>query len=255
MQFDSYITAMLASYLEMMEPITPMFHLAYAVLLNRLVFFGNRFRATFGWFVTFHYIMFLFLPSGWLWVQLGKSGPASFSRIIENGIPFWFSGRGFGLSGLHFVLTISLITLWFSEAKSPKNDYDFRKVRWWNFWVVPLILWGFIYPFSPADGSGELTFLGLPALWRSSFGVLINPTSTFLLGLLTLIYPRVNFKLFLGSSLALLVLAAGSIPFSPLEWPLGILALYNIFIGSFHLIQKKIRTGLPAPNSEGRLAE
>src|SRR5581483_3859172 len=106
MQFDSYITAMLASYLEMMEPITPMFHLAYAVLLNRLVFFGNRFRATFGWFVTFHYIMFLFLPSGWLFVQLGNSGPASCSRMLANGIPFWFPVRGLGLSRPHFVLTI-----------------------------------------------------------------------------------------------------------------------------------------------------
>lgn len=246
MPFDSYIAGMLASYLEMMAPITPIFHLAYAVLLNRLVFFGNRFRATFDWFITCHYVMFLFLPSGWLWVQLGRSGPASFSKMIANGIPFWFPGRGFELSGLHFILTVLLITLWFSEAKAPKNDYDFRKVRWWNFWVVPIILWGFIYPFSPMEGSNELGFIGFPALWRSSFGVLIHPTSTFLLGLLTFIYPRVNFKLFLGASLALLVMAVVSIPFSPLEWPLGILALYNVLIGSFQLIRKKIRAGISA---------
>ncbi len=239
MQFDSYIAKTLLSYLVMMEPITSIFHLAYLVLLNRLIFFGNRFRAGFEWFITFHYVMFLFLPSGWLWVELSQAVPVSFSRMISNGIPFWFPGRGFGLSGLHFILTVLLITLWFSEAKAPKNDYDFSKVRWWNFWVVPIILWGFIYPFRPMDERGELAFLGLSALWRSPFGVLINPTSTFLLGLLTFIYPRVNFKLFFGASLTLLFMAAVSIPSSPLEWPLGLLALYNLSIGSFHLFQKK----------------
>lgn len=239
MQLDSYIAKTLVSYLEMMEPVTPIIHLAYAVLLNRLVFFGNRFRGPFEWFITFHYIMFIFLPSSWLWVQLSQSGPSSFSTMIASGIPFWFPGRGFGLSGLHLILTILLISLWFSEAKAPKNDYDFRKVRWWNFWVVPVILWGFVYPFYPMEGLGEFTFLGFSALWRSPFGVLINPTSTVLLGLLTFIYPRVNFKLFFGASLALLVMAVLSIPFSPLEWPLGLLAVYNISIGSFHLIQKR----------------
>src|SRR3569832_1253593 len=234
MLFDSYIATMLANYLEMMGPITPIFHLAYAVLLNRLIFFGNRFRSTFNWFITFHYMMFLFLPSGWLWVQLGRSGPAFFSRIIANGIPFWLPGRGFELSGLHFVLTIYLISLRFSEAKSPQNDYNFSQVRWWNFWVIPIMIWGFVYPFSPMEGDGGSAFIGFPALWRSSFGVLINPTSTFLLGLLTLIYPRVNFKQFWGSSLALLVVAAASFRFYPMEWPLGIQALYNVLIGSFH---------------------
>lgn len=243
MQFDSYIAKTLQDYLVMMEPITPILHLAYLVLLNRLIFFGNRFRGGFGWFITLHYVMFLFLPSGWLWIQLSQAGPVSFSRMISNGIPFWFPGRGFGLSGLHFILTILLISLWYSEAKAPKNDYDFSKVRWRNFWVVPIILWGFVYPFRPMEERGEFAFLGLSALWRSPFGVLINPTSTFLLGLLTFIYPRVNFRLFFGASLALLVMAGMSIPYSPLEWPLGLLALYNLWIGSFHLIHKKRGSG------------
>jgi hypothetical protein len=53
MQLDSYIAQTPVNDLEMREPVTPIIHLAYLILLNRLVFFGNRFRVTFGWFQPF----------------------------------------------------------------------------------------------------------------------------------------------------------------------------------------------------------
>lgn len=245
---DAYVAKGLGEYIVMMQPIIPIFHLAYVILVNRLVLFGNQFRSPFEWFVTLHYVMFLFFPFGWLWVQLGKLGPASFGRIVESGIPFWIPGISFGLSGLHFMLTSLLIFLWFSEAKAPLNDFDFRKVRWWSYLVLPLVLWGFVYPFQQAAQPGEFVFLGIKGLWDSPFGALMNPTSTFLLGLLTFIYPRVNLKLFIGSASVLLVIALIAARSTPLDWPLAVLAGVNLFLGVILAIKR--RKALPAENPE-----
>jgi|GEM_PF-1166130 len=239
MLFDAYLAKGLSEYLDMMQPLIPMFHLAYLILVNRLALFGNRFRSPFEWFVTFHYGMFLFFPFGWLWVQLGKSGPASFARMVEGGIPMWIPGMSFGLSGLHFILTSLLIFLWFSEAKSPQNDFDFRKVRWWSYLVLPVILWGFVYPFRQGGQPGQFIFLGLSGLWGSPFGALMNPTSTVLLGLLTFIFPRVNLKLFIGSASVLLLIALITARSSPLDWPMALLAGFNLLLGLILAIKRK----------------
>lgn len=235
---DAYVAKGLGDYLDLMQPLTPMFHLAYVILVNRLALFGNQFRFPFEGFVTLHYVMFLFFPFGWLWVQLGKSGPAPFARIVEGGIPFWIPGISFGLSGLHFILTILLIVLWFSEARAPRNDYDFRKVRGWSYLVLPLVLWGFVYPFRPGE-QGEFVFLSYTGLWSSSFGVLMNPTSTFLLGLLTFIYPRVNLKLFIGSASVFLMIALVAARTSPLDWPMAFLAGLNLLLGFILAVKRR----------------
>lgn len=245
---DDYVAKGLGEYLVMMQPVIPMFHLAYVILVNRLVFFGNKFRSPFEWFVTLHYVMFLFFPFGWLWVQLGKLGPASFGRIVENGIPFWIPGMSFGLSGFHFMLTSLLIFLWFSEAKAPQNDFDFRKVRWRSYLVLPVVLWGFVYPFQQSEQSGEFLFLGVKGLWDSPFGALMNPTSTFLLGLLTFIYPRVNLRLFIGSASVLLVIALIASRSTPLDWPMAILAAFNLLLGAILVFKQKKES--PATDQE-----
>ncbi|MFY9271030.1 MAG: hypothetical protein WAO55_14910 [Candidatus Manganitrophaceae bacterium] len=242
MFLDSYVAKGLGEYLELMDPITPIFHLVYLILLNRLVLFGNEARGRFEWFVTLQYVIFLFLPFGYLWVQLGKLGPADFGRIVDRGIPFWLPGSAFSLSGLHFVLTLLLAFLWFSEAKAPQNDFDFRKVRWWSYAVVPVVLWGFAYPFRQTGQTGETAFLGMAGLWNSPFGVLPNPTSTFFLGLLTLIYPRVNFKLFFGSASVLLVISLIATRVSPLDWPLVILAGFDLLLGAVHFGVRRFKS-------------
>lgn len=247
MLVDAYMAKMLNEYLEMMQPIIPIFHLAYVILVNRLVLFGNEFRTRFELFVTAHYLMFLFFPSGYLWVQLGKMGPAAFARTVDNGIPLWLPGQSFALSGLHFMLTMFLSYLWFSEARAPKNDYDFRKVRWWSYAVVPVILWGFVYPFQQTAEPGQFAFLGIAGLWNSPFGVLLTPTSTFLSGLLTLIYPRVNFRLFIGSASALLMISLMAARSSPLDWPLAALAGFNLLLGLTHLLIKRMKRAPALP--------
>ncbi len=249
MFLDSYVARGLGEYLEMMQPIIPIFHLAYVIFVNRLALFGNQFRSPFEWFVTLHYVVFLFFPFGWLWVQLGKQGPPSFARIVEGGIPFWIPGMSFGLSGLHFMLTSLLIVFWFSEAKAPRNDFDFRKVRWWSYLVLPAILWGFVYPFRPAEQPGEFVFLGVTGLWASPFGALLNPTSTVLLGLLTFIYPRVNLKLFIGSAAVLLMIALIASRSSPLDWPLAILAGFNLFLGLLLAVKRKKASSSEKPEA------
>ncbi|MBI3803609.1 MAG: hypothetical protein HY282_07575 [Nitrospirae bacterium] len=246
---EAYVAKVLSEYLEMMQPVILIFHLAYLVLVNRLVLFGNEFRTRFELFVTLHYIMFLFFPSGYLWVQLSKLGPAAFARTIDNGIPLWLPGPSFALSGVQFILTMFLSFLWFSEARAPQNDYDFRKIRWWSYAVVPVILWGFVYPFQQTAEPGRFIFLGFSGLWSSPFGVLLTPTSTFLLGLLTLIYPRVNFRLFIGSASALLLIALMAARSSPFDWPLVVLAGLNLILGMVYLLMRRAKRQ-PTENAE-----
>ncbi len=217
----------LRAYLSMMEPVTPVFHIAYLVFLFRLALYGNKFRAPFNWFVTLHLSIFLFLPFGWI-IKESAGGPSFKMRAIaREGIPLWLSGSGFPFSAASLILTLVLLYAWFDEARRGENDYDFRKIPWHRWWAVLLILWGFLYPLYPADNLQGYEWMGAEAFWRSPFGVLPAPTSIFLLGLLTLIYPRVNRRLFLLFNGAFLLLALAAPP-SPDRYPLLAVAAYNL---------------------------
>ena len=77
---------------------------------------------------------------------------------------------------------------WMLEVFKPKNEYAFRKLPAWRYWVVPLVVFAFWSPINP-DLSPNLNPL---LLLTSSFGVMYCPTTPFIVALLTLIYPKVN---------------------------------------------------------------
>jgi hypothetical protein len=77
---------------------------------------------------------------------------------------------------------------WMFEVFKPENEYVFRRLPAWRYWVVPLVVLAFWSPISPDLNPDLNPFL----LLNSSFGVMYCPTTPFIVALLTLIYPRVN---------------------------------------------------------------
>jgi len=77
---------------------------------------------------------------------------------------------------------------WMLEVLKPKNQYVFRRLPAWRYWVVPLAVLAFWSPINPdlTPNLNPLLFL------TSSFGVMYCPTTPFIVALLTLIYPKVN---------------------------------------------------------------
>jgi len=226
--FENQVSEGLLAYLTMMEPITPVFHLAYMILFFRLILYASWVRSPFEWFITANYAMFLFLPFGWLWNELKAGRGLILSQRMPDHLPIWSYGGGFGFSGISLAIMALVVYQWYQEARDPQNVYEFRHIPWWRWWVILVMAWGFFYPFYPFQGSHEFHFLGWTFPWRSPFGVLFAPTTTFFLGLLSLIFPRVNRQLFLVLSLAGLVVALHTFGISPFDLPMGIIAIFNL---------------------------
>jgi len=77
---------------------------------------------------------------------------------------------------------------WMLEVFRPKNEYVFRRLPVWRYWVVPLVVLAFWSPISPDLSPDFNPFL----LLTSSFGVMYCPTTPLIVALLTLIYPKVD---------------------------------------------------------------
>lgn len=87
------------------------------------------------------------------------------------------------------VVQISIVGIfWIWEAFDLRNEFAFRKLPTWRYWVVPFAFFAFWSPINP-DLSPSFSPL---LLLTSSFGVMFCPTTPVVIALLTLIYPRVN---------------------------------------------------------------
>jgi hypothetical protein len=224
----------LAAYLVMMEPITPILHLAYLVFFLRLALYASWVRSPFEWFVTANYAMFLFLPFGWLWLELKKAEALALFRLPIDRLPIWGFGGTFGFSGLSLALTALVTYQWYLEAKRPQNVYEFRGISLGRWWVLLPMAWGVLYPFRPSPGPDRFDFMGWNFIWASPFGVLFAPTTIVFQGLLGLIFPRVNFQLFLTLNVVGLAVSLHTFAFFPLDLPMGALALYNFGLFACH---------------------
>jgi len=87
------------------------------------------------------------------------------------------------------LVPIFIVSLfWMLEVFRPKNEYVFRRLPAWRYWVVPFVVLAFWSPINP-DLSPNLNPL---LLLTSSFGVMYCPTTPLVVALLTLIYPKAN---------------------------------------------------------------
>jgi hypothetical protein len=91
---------------------------------------------------------------------------------------------------------------WMLEVFKPKNEYAFRRLPAWRYWVLPFVFLAF---WSPINAELNPDFNPL-LLLTSSFGVMYCPTTPLIVAVLTLIYPRVNiFLLRITSFVGLLI--------------------------------------------------
>ena len=87
---------------------------------------------------------------------------------------------------LLMILIVGLFWMW--EALKPQNEYVFKQLPAWRYWVIPFSVLAFWFPIN-VDLTPNFSPL---LLLTSSFGVTFCPTAPVIIALLTLIYPRVN---------------------------------------------------------------
>jgi len=139
------------------------------------------------------------------------------------------------LSGNLVIIAIAGI-FWLWEAIRPQNDYTFRRLPWWRYWVVPFIILAFWFPVGP----GLMPYFHPLLLFTSDFGVMFCPTAPLVIGILTLLYPAVDLRLLRVSSLVGLLIGSFNIlaAFVMPGYTLWMLFLHTplIFISFYGLI-------------------
>lgn len=110
------------------------------------------------------------------------------------------------LTGNLVIIAIAGI-FWLWEAFRPQNNYTFRRLPWWRYWVVPFIVLAFWFPAGP----GLMPFFHPLLLLTSDFGVMFCPTAPLVIGILTLLYPAVDLRLLRVSSLVGLLIGSFNI--------------------------------------------
>ena len=133
------------------------------------------------------------------------------------------------------IVVVGLFWLW--DAWKPRNVFVFQPLPLWRYWVLPLVIFAFWSPIS-ADLSPDFNLM---LLLTSSFGVMFCPTAPVAIGLLTLIYPRVN-KYVLGvtsfvglligvfNAISLIIMPEYSVWNFVLHLPLIFISLYGLLI-------------------------
>jgi hypothetical protein len=133
------------------------------------------------------------------------------------------------------ILIVGMLWMW--EVYKPLNEYIFRKLPAWRYWVLPFVLLAFWSPIN-ADLNPDFNPL---LLLTSSFGVMYCPTTPLVVAILTLIYPRVNtFLLRVTSFVGLLIGLFNAISFFTmpgytlwnliLHTPLILISAYGLLI-------------------------
>lgn len=203
--------------------ISPIFHLAALILLILIISHGNKYKSKFTLYYLINYV--------WIFLYVGiYMSYLFYEKMGISFLIFW--------GAIPFLLALILFQ-WFKELKSGKNNLIFRKIPFYRFIVIPIIIYGFWYP-TYIWGSG-FEFM-LKDFLFSSFGLMPCPTTIVVLGFLTLKYPDVNKGLFY--SLTLLSVVVGTAQFAigyvP-DYPLAILGYYStilIIIDRIHKLKR-----------------
>lgn len=137
----------------------------------------------------------------------------------------------------NFMMFLASGIFWMWEVYRPKNEYVFQRLSIWRYWVIPFIILAFWFPMD-ADLSPNFNPL---LLLTSSFGITFCPTTPLVIGILTLIYPKVNMMLlrftsFVGliiglfNSLSLFIMPGYTLWLFTLHTPLILISLYGLVI-------------------------
>jgi hypothetical protein len=125
---------------------------------------------------------------------------------------------------------------WLWEAYRQHNDYTFRRLPLWRYWVVPFVVLAFWFPVGP----GLMPYFHPLLLLTSDFGVMFCPTAPLVIAILTLLYPSVDLRLLRVTSLVGLLIGSFNIlaAFVMPGYTLWMLFLHTplIFISLYGLI-------------------
>ena len=145
--------------------LSPIFHVSTVVLLVAFYLYGPRVGRVAD---AFFAILFLFIAFS---NHIAVTDTYGLAVVTGNLIP---------------ILIVGLLWVW--EVYKPQNNYVFRRLPAWRYWVLPF---AFLASWSPIDAQLNPDFNPL-LLLNSSFGVMYCPTTPVIIAILTLIYPGVN---------------------------------------------------------------
>jgi hypothetical protein len=145
--------------------LSPVVHIVTVALLVAMVLYGSKVGRIAD---AFFAILFLFIAFS---NHIAVTDTYGFAVVIGNLVP---------------VFVVGLFWVW--EVYKPRNDYAFKRLPAWRYWVVPFAFLAF---WSPINAQLNPDFNPI-LLLNSSFGVMYCPTTPVIIALLTLIYPGVN---------------------------------------------------------------
>ncbi len=148
--------------------LSPVVHVATVLVIVAVYFYGTKIGRIVDAFFGFLLLFIAFSN------HIATTENYGFVVIAGNLVPIFIVGL-----------------FWILEVFKPRNEYVFRRLPAWRYWVLPLVVLAFWSPISP-DLSPDFNPL---LLLTSSFGVMYCPTTPFIVALLTLIYPKVNILL------------------------------------------------------------
>ena len=108
---------------------------------------------------------------------------------------------GVSICTINLVMFPLVAAFWAWEAVVLKNDYTFRKLPIWRFWVVPLAVLAFWAPSSRGRPDFNPVYL-----FTNSAGLAFCMMTPVYVGLLTLYWPRVNMSAMRVTSLVGLII-------------------------------------------------
>ena len=145
--------------------LSPIIHIATVLLFAALYIYGTRVGRVAD---AFFAVLFLFIAFS---NHIAVTDTYGLAVITGNLVP---------------ILVVGLLWVW--EVYKPQNNYVFKRLPAWRYWVLPFAFLAF---WSPIDAQLNPDFNPL-LLLNSSFGVMYCPTTPVIIAILTLIYPGVN---------------------------------------------------------------
>jgi hypothetical protein len=198
--------------------IYPFFKVIPIILLVCLIIFRNKVARLFAIYVALSYALF----------AIGQN-----IAITEK--------YGVSICTINIVMFFAVTAFWAWEAVVLKNDYTFRKLPIWRYWVVPLAVLAFWAPAS----RGRPDFNPV-LLVTNGAGLAFCLMTPVYVGLLTLYWPRVNIAALRVTSLVGLIIGLynmyANFGINPtrtwwngvLHIPLLVISLYGLILSLKH---------------------
>jgi hypothetical protein len=158
--------------------IYPVFQIIAILLVVGILILRNKLARVFGVYVAISYMLF----------------------AIGQSIAFT-DKYGLSICTINFVMFLIVAGFWAWEAVVLKNNYSFRKLPIWRYWVVPLAVLAFWCPSS----RGRPDFNPV-LLFTSGSGLAFCLMTPVYLALLSLYWPRVNTPVMRATSLVGLII-------------------------------------------------